>query len=118
MGFPSPAEDYREDPIDLASYLVQHPSATFYFKVSGNSMEPTIPNGALIVVDRSLKPKNQDIVLAILEGEFTIRRVVRTPRAFVFHPDNTSYKPVSITEEMDVQVWGVVTASVMRFRPV
>lgn len=117
MGFPSPAKDYQEDVIDLSQYLVQHPSATFYFRVSGDSMiNANIPNGALLVVDRAIKPVSGMIVLAVVNGEFTVRRIVQTRKALVLHPENPMYKPLTVTGEMNMQVWGVVTAAVVKYK--
>lgn len=117
MGFPSPAKDYQEDVIDLTKYLVQHPTATFYFKVTGDSMiNACIPNGALLVVDRAVRPVSGAIVLAVVNGEFTVRRLVQTRKTLVLHPENPAYKPLPVTEEMEMQVWGVVTAVVIRYK--
>ena len=117
MGFPSPAKDYQEEVIELSQYLVQHPTATFYFRVSGDSMiNACMPHGSLLVVDRSLKPTSGMIVLAIVNGEFTVRRIVQTSRSLVLHPENQAYKPLVVTEEMNMQVWGVVTAVVVKYK--
>jgi SOS-response transcriptional repressors (RecA-mediated autopeptidases) len=117
MGFPSPAKDYQEDVIDLTRYLVQHPSATFYFRVSGDSMiNACIPNGALLVVDRAVRPTNGVIVLAVVNREFTVRRIVQTRRALVLHAENPAYKPMSVTEDMDMHIWGVVTGVVIKYQ--
>ena|SRR5947208_135935 len=117
MGFPSPAKDYQEDVIDLTQYLVQHPTATFYFRVTGDSMiNACMPNGALLVVDRSIKPVSGLIVVAVVNGEFTVRRIVHTRKIWVLHPENPAYKPLPVTEEMDLQVWGVVTAVVIKYK--
>lgn len=117
MGFPSPAKDYQEDVIELSKYLVQHPSATFYFRVSGDSMiNASMPNGALLVVDKAIKPVSGMIVLAIVNGEFTVRRIVQTRKALVLHPENPAYKPLTVTEEMNMQIWGVVTAVVVKYK--
>lgn len=117
MGFPSPAKDYQEDVIELSQYLVQHPTATFYFRVSGDSMiGACMPHGSLLVVDRSLKPASGMIVLAVVNGEFTVRRIVQTPRSLVLHPENPAYKPLVVTDEMNMQVWGVVTAVVVKYK--
>jgi DNA polymerase V len=117
MGFPSPAKDYQEDVIELSQYLVQHPTATFYFRVSGDSMlNACMPHGSLLVVDRSLKPVSGMIVLAVINGEFTVRRLVQTSKTWVLHPENPAYKPLVVTEEMNMQVWGVVTAVVVKYK--
>ncbi len=116
MGFPSPAKDYQEEVIDLARYLVQHPLSTFYFRVKGDSMlNAHMPDGALLVVDRSLKVSSGMIVVAVVNGKFTVRRVVKTRMSLVLHPENPAYKPLQITEEMEMRVWGVVTAVVVRY---
>ena len=115
MGFPSPAKDYQEDAIDLAKVLVQHPASTFYFRVKGDSMRNAfIPDGALLVVDRSVNVVSGMIIVAVVSGEFTVRRVIRTNRSWILHPENPAYKPMIVTEEMNMQVWGVVTAVVIR----
>jgi DNA polymerase V len=109
-GFPSPAGDYVESEIDLAEILVPHPSSTFFVRVNGDSMKDAcIPDGALLVVDKSLRATSGKIVVAIVNGEFTIKRLVKTPRSWVLHPENPLYKPVPITEDMRFEVWGVVT---------
>jgi DNA polymerase V len=109
-GFPSPAGDYVESEIDLAEILVPHPSSTFFVRVNGDSMkDASIPDGALLVVDKSLRATSGKIVVAIVNGEFTIKRLVKTPRSWVLHPENHAYMPIQITEEMRFEVWGVVT---------
>src|SRR6187549_1580386 len=113
MGFPSPAKDYQEDAIDLAKVLVQHPFSTFYFRVKGDSMRNAcIPDEALLVVDRSIKVVSGMIIVAVVSGEFTVRRIIQTNRCWVLHAENPAYKPVTVTEEMNMQVWGVVTSVV------
>lgn len=114
MGFPSPAKDFQEDVIDLSKLLVTHPSATFYFRVKGDSMRNAcIPDNALLVVDRSIKVTSGMIVVAVINGEFTVRRLIHTRKSWVLHPENPAYKPLIVTEEMDMQVWGVVTSVVI-----
>jgi DNA polymerase V len=115
MGFPSPAKDYQEDVIDLTKLLIRHPSATFYFRVKGDSMRNAfIPDDALLIVDRSVRVTSGMIVVAVVNGEFTVRRIVQTTKSWVLHPENPAYKPLQVTEEMNMQVWGVVTAIVIR----
>jgi DNA polymerase V len=115
MGFPYPAKDYQEDAIDLAKVLVQHPASTFYFKIKGDSMcNANIPDGALLIVDRSVQVASGMIIVAVVNGEFTVRRIIQTNRSWVLHPENPVYKPVTVTEEMNMQVWGVVTSVVIR----
>lgn len=109
-GFPSPAEDYVELKLDLNEHLIQHPIATFFVKVSGNSMTGAgIKDGDLLVIDRALTAKNNDIVIGVINGEFTVKRI-RTVKGVMFLvPENPNYKPIEITQEMDFQVWGVVS---------
>lgn len=109
-GFPSPADDYLEKDIDLVDELVKHPLSTFFMRVKGDSMKDAyIPDMALLVVDKAITPTSGKIVVAVVNGEFTLKRLVKTPRSWVLHPENPLYKPIPITEEMDFQVWGVVT---------
>jgi DNA polymerase V len=112
-GFPSPADDYLEERIDLNSYLVTHPSATFYYWVDGNSMvEAGIFDGDLIVVDNSIKPQNNDIVLAVINGEMTLKQIKIANDKIFLAPKNSSFKPLELTEFMNFQVRGVVVCNV------
>ena len=109
-GFPSPAGDYIDAKIDIFEYLIQHPIATFYIRVKGNSMiNASIHDGDLLVVDRSIEPKNNQIVVAIIDGEFTVKRISKYNNKFYLIPENEKFKPIEITDTMDFQVWGVVT---------
>lgn len=109
-GFPSPAEDFMELDLNLQEYLVQHPSATFCVKVTGDSMQNAgIFSGDVMVVDRALEPKNKTIVLAVLDGEFTVKRIHKKGDLLFLNPENDNFKPIEITQEMNFKVWGVVT---------
>ena len=109
-GFPSPAEDFMDLDLNLQAYLVQHPSATFCVRVTGDSMQNAgIFSGDVMVVDRALEPQNNTIVLAILDGEFTVKRIQKKGQELYLKPENSKFKPIQITEEMNFQVWGVVT---------
>ena len=109
-GFPSPAEDFMDLDLNLQAYLVQHPSATFCVRVTGDSMQNAgIFSGDVMVVDRALEPKNNTIVLAVLDGEFTVKRIQKRSGQLFLKPENETFKPIEITEEMDFKVWGVVT---------
>lgn len=109
-GFPSPATDYIEDRIDLNQLLIKTPSATFFVKVEGESMiEAFIPPKALLVVDKSLSAATGDIVVAVVNGEFTVKRLLITHAGTFLSPANHKYRPLKINEEMNFQVWGVVT---------
>ena len=109
-GFPSPAEDFMDLDLNLHEYLVQHPSATFCVRVTGNSMiKAGIYSGDVMVVDRALEPRNKAIVLAVLDGEFTVKRIQKIGNKLYLAPENDQFQPVLITEEVDFKVWGVVT---------
>ena len=109
-GFPSPAQDYMEDDIDLTELLIPKPLSTFIIRVKGDSMTGAfIPPEALLVVDKSAKPASGKIIVAHINGEFTVKRLVKTPKGLVLHAENPAYKPMTITEEMGFTVWGVVT---------
>ena len=109
-GFPSPADDYMDLPIDLNEFLIKHPAATFYVRVKGNSMEGAgIRNGDLLIVDRAEEPRNKSIVLGIIDGEFTVKRIKKKGSDLYLMPDNPEFKPIKIDDNMDFQVWGVVT---------
>jgi DNA polymerase V len=110
-GFPSPAENYLEGELDLNKYLVKNPPATFFVRVSGDSMinAGIYPNDILIV-DRSVETKNNDIVIAAVNGEFTVKRFIRIDNCIELRPENPIYKPIIITDEMDFGIWGRVTS--------
>ena len=109
-GFPSPADDFMDLDLNLQEYLVQHPSATFCVRVTGDSMQNAgIFSGDVMVVDRALEPKNNTIVLAVLDGEFTVKRIQKKGEELFLKPENKDFKAIQIIEEMNFQVWGVVT---------
>ncbi|PSL47556.1 DNA polymerase V [Chitinophaga niastensis] len=116
-GFPSPALDYEEEEIDLSRILQPNPATTFVVKVKGDSMiEANIPDGCMAVVDRSIRPSTGDIIVAALNGDYTVKRLVKAGRNWVLHPENAFYKPIVIAEDADFQVWGVVTAVIVDMR--
>ena len=109
-GFPSPAEDHMEMDLNLNDHLVHNPSATFCVKAIGESMKDAgIKSGDIMIVDKSLEPKNRSIVLAVIDGEFTVKRVNMNENELYLIPENSNFSPIKITQEMDFQVWGVVT---------
>ena len=113
-GFPSPASDYMEDPIDLNAHIIEHPNATFYFRADGESMIGAhIPPNALLVVDRTLRARSGSIVVAVVNGEFTVKRLEKTLNSMRLLPENPKFKPIVITEEMQCEIWGVVKAIVI-----
>jgi DNA polymerase V len=111
-GFPSPADDFLEKRLDLNDYLIQNKSATFLVRVEGNSMENAgIFDGDVLVVDRSLEASDGKVVLGVLNGEFTVKRISLKKNRLFLIPENRNYQPIEITEEMDFKIWGVVTYS-------
>ena len=109
-GFPSPCDDYIESKLDLTEYLVKHPAATFYVKACGDSMIGAgISEGDLLVVDKSLNAKSGSIIIAAIDGQFTVKRFIKKNNIVVLQPENSKYSTINITEEMDFRVWGVVT---------
>ena len=112
-GFPSPAEDYTGLNLDLNEFLVKHPAATFYVYAKGNSMiNAGIYDGDLLIVDRALEPKLKSIVIAIIDGEFTVKRINKINKILYLVPDNDIYKPIKITKEMNFEIWGIVTHTI------
>ena len=109
-GFPSPADDYLESYIDLNDVLVTNKTATFFVKVDGDSMLGAgIFTGDMLVVDRSLTAKHGNIIVAMVEGEFTVKRFVKIRGRTYLYPENKKYKPLDVTELEECMVWGVVT---------
>jgi DNA polymerase V len=109
-GFPSPAEDYIEGRLDLNRYLIKHPAATFFVRVTGDSMiDAGIHPGDLLIVDRAIAPTNGKVVIAVLNGELTVKRVRQSKQKLLLVPDNPKYPSLQIHAEMDFQIWGVVT---------
>jgi len=116
-GFPSPADDYRETALDLNSLVIQHPEATFYVRVTGDSMHDAgIRAGDILVVDRAITPADKTIIVALINGEFTVKRLSLQNDQLALLPANPRYRPLLITEEMEFQVWGVVTYCIHQLR--
>lgn len=109
-GFPSPADDYVENKLDLNEHLIEHPAATFFVKVEGNSMNNAgIYSGDILIVDRSLEPSDKKIVVAVVNGDFTVKRIKKTQDKLYLMPENPVYNPIEINQDMDFEIWGVVT---------
>ena len=109
-GFPSPAADYEEQKLDLNKYLIQNPAATFFVRVSGDSMVGAgIHDGDLLIVDRSKEPKNGNVIIAVLNGQLTVKRLRIRRGKLSLEPENENYPVQPITEGMEFEVWGVVT---------
>ena len=109
-GFPSPASDYIEERLDLNEHLVKHPAATFFVRAGGDSMQGAgIFDGDILVVDRSLKPVDMSVIIAALDGDFTVKRLRISYGKAALHPENQKYRPIEITDDSDFRIWGVVT---------
>jgi len=109
-GFPSPAIDFMETSIDLNTELCKNPLATFYIKVKGNSMiDAGINDNDVLVVDRSLEPKNNKIAICFIDGEFTVKRIQLEKECLYLMPENPSYLPIKVTEDNQLIIWGIVT---------
>ncbi len=109
-GFPSPADDYLEDKIDLNRYLVKHPSSTFLVRASGDSMiNAGIFPDDILIVDRSLKAENGKVVIAVMDNELTVKRYKTNGKKIVLEPENPKYKPITVEKESEGYIWGVVT---------
>ena len=113
-GFPSPADDHIEMRLDLNEYLVQHPAATFLVRATGDSMEGAgIYEGDILVVDRSLEPRHDRIVIASIEGgDLTVKRLYKREGKVLLMPENPAYEPIDITHVQDSLMWGVVVSVV------
>lgn len=109
-GFPSPAADFDESKISLDNVLVKNKEATFYAKASGNSMTGAgIDDGDILVIDRSLEPKNNKIAICFIDGEFTVKRIKLENKELYLMPENSNYKPTKISQENNFIIWGIVT---------
>jgi DNA polymerase V len=112
-GFPSPAEDYLDGPLDFNELLVVNPAATFAVRLAGESMTGAgLFPGDIAVVDRSVAPTNNCIVLALLDGEFTVKRYRRSGATITLLPENSNFAPITLTAERTFEIWGVVTRSI------
>ena len=109
-GWPSPAEDYIEDTLDLHKYAVRNGAATFFLRASGDSMIGAgIHDGDILVVDRSLSPTSGKVVIAAVDGELTVKRLLKKGMRLLLVPENTDYDTIDITAHESTTIWGVVT---------
>lgn len=116
-GFPSPAEDYAEGKLDLNQYIVEHEAATFYIRVQGHSMTGAgILDGDVIAVDRALEPRHGDIVLAVIDGELTVKEFCKKKGRVRLLPRNPDFEPIEFKEGQELTIWGVVTGVVRKLR--
>ena len=109
-GFPSPADDYIEGQLDLNKHLIKHPAATYFVRVTGDSMiDAGIHNGDILIVDRSLEPKDKNVVIANVDGELTVKRIRIQGDNLLLVAENQNYPTRQIKQNMEFEVWGIVT---------
>ncbi|MBV6624840.1 MAG: translesion error-prone DNA polymerase V autoproteolytic subunit [Rivularia sp. (in: Bacteria)] len=111
-GFPSPAQDYLDGKLDLNSYLIKHPAATFFMRMTGDAMVSAgIFDNDLLIVDRSIQPENNSIVIAVLNGELTVKKIIKNQQGTYIKSSlpNNKENNLEITEDIDFSIWGVVT---------
>lgn len=109
-GFPSPAQDYPTDELSLAELLIRDRASTYFWRAAGHSMEPVIPDGSLLIVDRGVTPVSGRIVIAIVDGEYTVKRLHINPSGQVtLRAENPTHPPIVLSELSEMTVWGVVT---------
>ncbi len=109
-GFPSPADDYIEQDINLHDYLIKNPPATFLVRAEGDSMLGAgIFSGDILVVDRSLGAQEDNIVIAVVDGDLTVKRIKYTKTGVMLSPENKAYEPIHIQKNEELTIWGVVT---------
>lgn len=116
-GFPSPAQDYLEPGLDLNEYLVDHKAASFLFTVQGESMSGAgIMDGDKVVVDRSVQARHGDIVIAVLDAEYTLKRLYSMGGTIELRPENPAFAALLVSEGSTLEIWGVVVASIRKYR--
>ena len=112
-GFPSPAEGYSDGQLDLNEYIVKHPAATFYVKADGDSMKDAgIFSGDTLVVDRSLNAVSGNVIIAVINGEFTVKNIYFSPGVVELRPANNLYSSIFPEDGDDFQIWGIVTCCI------
>lgn len=112
-GFPSPAQDYISQTIDLNKELIRHPACTFYGRVSGDSMKDAgLNDGDILIIDKSIQPRTGDMAVCYIDGEFTIKYIRIESSVVWLIPANEAYKPIRVTEDNNFMIWGIVTYSI------
>lgn len=116
-GFPSPADDYISQKLDINDLLIRNPAATFFVRAAGDSMTGVgINDNDILVVDRSLEPVHGKIIIAAINGELTVKRLVKTDQCCRLVAENPNYPPIEITEDLSCVVWGIVTSVIHQFK--
>ena len=114
-GFPSPADDYIADRLSLDQHLIAHKEATFFVRATGNSMvNAGIFDGDLLVVDKSITPQHGHIVIAVIDGELTVKRLHQRDGQTLLKAENPRYKDIELKDGQELQVWGVVTSTIKK----
>lgn len=117
-GYPSPAQDFATDPLDIVQVLVPNPKSTFYARVAGYSMTGAgIEPGDIAIADRSLEARDGDVVVAVLDGMLTIKRLVRQAGTWALKAENPDYPDVVVDELSELVIWSAIPASVRLHRP-
>jgi len=112
-GFPSPAQDFMDLSIDLNKELIRNMASTFYGRVKGDSMKDAgIYDGDILIIDKSLEPREGDIAVCFIDGEFTIKYIKIEEKVVWLLPANSKYQPIKVTEQNDFLIWGIVTFSI------
>lgn len=115
-GFPSPAEDHQVERIELMSQLVRHPQATFYVRIAGDSMRDAgILDGSVVLVDKAIKPRHGHIVIAVVDGEFTCKRLHLRGARLRLKPENPAFPVIDPKDGQTVEIWGVVVATIHQY---
>ena len=116
-GFPSPAQDYIDESIDLNRELIKHPAATFFGRVSGDSMiDEGIEEGDILVIDKSLEPMNDDLAVCCIDGEFTLKRISIKESRILLLQSNPTFKPIEVVADNQFVIWGIVTYTIKKNR--
>lgn len=116
-GFPSPADDYIEAWLDLNDHLIEHKEATFFLQAAGDSMIGAgIQEGTLLVVDRALEARHNDIVIAVVDGELTVKRLEKRRSKIRLIAENPAFAPIEFKEGQELMVWGVVTSIIQKLK--
>lgn len=114
-GFPSPAQDYMDIALDLNEVLIKHPSATFFGRVKGNSLQDAgVDEGDILIIDKSIAASDGDMAVCFVDGDFTLKFIQHDGNGILLIPANRAYEPIRITEENDFQIWGIVTYTIKR----
>lgn len=115
-GFPSPADDFLDISIDLNKELIKNPSATFFGRVNGDSMQDLgIDDGDLLIIDKSIEPTDGKIAVCFIDGEFTLKKIKTEKNFCLLVPANKKYKPIKVTENNEFIVWGIVKHVIKSF---